>query len=151
MLCWLSICKVNSLYIIFFSQKCLQSAVVCHMLPVSNQNDTCIWAVCKWKKAGNSHSFCLPVTLWSVLPFFLHFLLGNRFLGKFCGFLKTWYHVSLFITAQACVSRGFMWGQQRVMKLFVANKVVIGTVEMPFYPLQCVNFQRTQSVVKRDC
>lgn len=57
-----------------------------------------------------SHSFCLPVTLWSVLPFPLHFLLGNWFLGKFCGFLKTWYHVLLFITAQACVSRGFMWG-----------------------------------------
>lgn len=38
-----------------------------------------------------------------------------------------------------------------MMKLFVDNKVVIGTVEMPFYPLQCVNFQRTQSVVKRDC
>lgn len=64
------------------------------------------------KSRKQSHSFCLPVTLWSVLPFFLHFLLGNQFLGKLCDFFKTWYHVLLFITALACESRGFIWGHR---------------------------------------
>lgn len=60
------------------------------------------------KQGTKSQTFCLPGTLCLVLPFFLHFQLGNQFLGKFCGFFKMQYHVLLFITAQDCESRGFI-------------------------------------------
>lgn len=40
------------------------------------------------KQETKSQTFCLPGTLWFVLPFFLHFQLGYWFLGKFLAFSR---------------------------------------------------------------
>lgn len=91
------------------------------------------WFANERKQEDESHSFCLPV--WSVLPFSLHFLLGNQFLGEVLWLLKDVISCLVIYNWSGLCKQRIYVRTWRVIKLFVEHRVFIGTVKMPFFPL----------------
>lgn len=95
------------------------------------------WFANERKQETESHSFCLPVSF----ALFPSFSAGQSVSWEILWLFKDMIScLAIYNCSGLCKQRIYV-RTRGVMKLFVDHRVVIGTLEMPFSALQCVDFQ----------